>query len=171
WHHAFDAGRVRHLGEPDILLEGILPALRHLGSGAVARAIGSEDGKLEPVAAEHGGIALDIHAVALTPLSSRVARPEDGAAGHPLRRSPRPCRHAWPDGALPCCATLRQGRWRGALGAPTGAAPQGRVIIISQAPHARSSKDVVGDTQPERPRRSQRCYYTAGCICMQTTVS
>ena len=66
-HHAFDAGRVRHLSEPDILIKGVLPALRHLGSGAAARAVGAEDGKLEPIAAEHGGIALDIHAFALNP--------------------------------------------------------------------------------------------------------
>src|SRR5438132_3192627 len=75
-HQAFEAGRVCHLGEPDILREGVLPALRHRGRSAAARAVGAEDGKLEPVAADHGGIALDIHAFALTPAYPR--RPSRG---------------------------------------------------------------------------------------------
>src|SRR2546425_3721500 len=60
-HQTFEAGRISHLGKPDVLLESVLPALRHGGRGTATRAIRAEDGKLEPIAAEHGGIALDIH--------------------------------------------------------------------------------------------------------------
>jgi len=66
-HYGFEASRVRHLSEPDILCEGVLPALRHRRRGAATRAVGAENGQLEPVAADHGGIALDIHDVALAP--------------------------------------------------------------------------------------------------------
>src|SRR4029453_3456822 len=60
-HQAFEAGGVRHLGEPDIVLEGVLPALRHRGCSAATRAVGAEDAKFEPIATDHGGIALNIH--------------------------------------------------------------------------------------------------------------
>src|SRR5215467_14106537 len=66
-HHGFDAGRIRHLREPDIVLEGVLPAFRHCSRGTAARAVGAEDGQLEPITADHGGIALDLHNFALPP--------------------------------------------------------------------------------------------------------
>src|SRR2546427_5534885 len=82
-HHGFEAGGVGQLSEPDIVLEGVLPALRHRGRGAAARTVGAEDGKLEPVATKYGGIALDLHDVALTPPPAHVACPEACIPGYP----------------------------------------------------------------------------------------
>jgi hypothetical protein len=82
-HQAFEAGRVYHLGEPNILREGVLPALRHCGRGAAARAVGVEDGKLEPIAAKHGRIALDIHECALTSRLSPLPVPRPAPQGTP----------------------------------------------------------------------------------------
>src|SRR5262249_54671129 len=65
-YQGFEAGGVGHLGEPDIVREGVLPALRHRRRGAATRAVGAKDRQLESIAAEHGGIALDLHAFALT---------------------------------------------------------------------------------------------------------